>query len=83
MLGSGVSISIDVASTSTSGILTSTDWNMFNNKYSGLPNQTGKVNKFLQSDGVTESWQDAPVDASSSLNRAFVTGMSVALGGRR
>ena len=83
VLGSGVSISIDVASTSTSGILTSTDWNMFNNKYSGLPNQTGKVNKFLQSDGVTESWQDAPVDASSSLNRAFVTGMSVALGGRR
>ena len=83
VLGSGVSISIDVASASTSGILTSTDWQLFNSKYAGLPDQTGKVNKFLQSNGVTESWKDAPVDASSSLNRAFVVGMSVSMGGRR
>jgi hypothetical protein len=81
VLGAGVSISINVASGTVTGVLSSSDWIIFNNKYSGLPSQAGKTGKFLMSNGVTESWQDAPVDASASLNKSFVVGMAVSLGG--
>ena len=49
-------IGINTANTSTTGALTSTDWNTFNGKYSGLPSQTGNSGKVLTTNGTIESW---------------------------
>ena len=82
VLGTGTTLTIQIANGIVTGVLTPTDYNTFMNKYSGLPSMTGKTGKFLYTNGVVESWQDAPVDASASLNKAFVVGMATALGGR-
>lgn len=83
VLGTGAAMTLQIASAVQPGVISAADWALFNGKYAGLPSQAGKTGKFLMSNGVTESWQDAPVDASSSLNKAFVVGMATAMGGRR
>lgn len=50
------SISCQTASGSQAGCLSSSDWSLFNSKYSGLPNQSGNSGKFLTTNGTSESW---------------------------
>jgi hypothetical protein len=81
VLGSGVNISINTASGTVTGVLSSSDWTIFNNKYNGLPSQSGKVGKFLKSNGVNESWEDLPSTSTGSIDKSFIVAMSVGLGG--
>lgn len=64
--GTTPAISIDTADTSTTGALTSTDWNTFNNKFT-LPSLT--AGSILFSDGVTIAQNNANFLFDTSLIR--------------
>lgn len=55
-----ITFNIPTASGTVRGLLSSTDWSTFNNKYAGLPTQTGNSGKFLTTNGTVESWASVP-----------------------
>ena len=79
--GTGV-FSIQQASGSQAGFLSSTDWTTFNNKQNAIPSQTGNNGKFLATDGSTLSWgtglniynADGTIPASTTRAVTFPTG---------
>jgi hypothetical protein len=75
--GNTPAISINQATTSTDGYLSSTDWNTFNNKAT-YPSQTGNSGKFLTTNGSATSWATLPT-VLPVLNHSGST-VSVAVG---
>lgn len=80
--GSGATIQVKKADASTSGYLLNTDWTIFNDKYAGLPDQTGNTNKYLKSGGSTgsESWATITSAAVAGyLDEGFTSETSVTI----
>lgn len=70
----GVStLSISQAGAASSGYLSSTDWNTFNNKAT-LPSQTGNVDKVLVTDGSSASWQYVGLGSGSYPSNTVIVG---------
>jgi hypothetical protein len=66
VMGAGATIQVTKADASNSGYLLNTDWSSFNNKYNGLPTQTGNAGFYLKTNGATETWE--PVSGVGGIN---------------
>lgn len=72
--GSGITIQVNRATSSIDGYLYHTDFSTFNNKYDGLPSQTGNAGKYLTTDGTTETWATiASTAVAGYLEQAFIS----------
>ena len=65
--GSAHTFNIPTASSSARGLLSSSDWTTFNNKYN-IPSQTGNSGRFLTTDGSVTSWAAISASGITSLN---------------
>ena len=76
---SGSHLVIAQATTSTSGYLSSIDWNTFNNKAT-YPSQTGNNGKYLKTDGSSVSWSSLPTYMPVLTNAGTTTNVTISDG---